>query len=98
MQWRVIVRVSLTSDAGSLLRNNVIKPLLESCHIFRTKTGTWESAAAEPGCAASTLSCLLEEAAKLADTAGDGSPILNHLWIYIDRVTEAEVEAAEVVV
>jgi hypothetical protein len=98
MQWRVVVRISLTKDQGSQIRNNLVKPLLEGCGIHRTKTGTWESAAADPECAAHTLSELTQQLAGLAVNDQGDTPILNHLWIYIDRVTQADVPEQEVVV
>jgi|GEM_PF-3396133 len=98
MLWRVVVRISLTADQGSNVRNNIIKPLFEACGINRSKTGTWESEAAEPECAATTLSQLMQELSGLAAHYDGATPILNHLWIYIDRVSEVEIPGEEIAV
>ena len=41
--WRVILRISYTSDVGSGLRNQIV-PLLQALGLQHTATGTFESA------------------------------------------------------
>lgn len=85
MRWRVIIRMSLSTDEGSTVRNT-FQPIFERCGITRTKTGTWESAATDPKCASETLSRVLSELARLAQVYQGDSPVMNHFWVYLDKV------------
>lgn len=86
LRWRVIARISLTKDKGSALRNQYIKPRLEGCGMRRTKTGTWESSGSDPRAAAKKLPEVVQKMASLTDQIH--GPIMNHLWLYIDRKFE----------
>lgn len=57
--WRVILRISYTSDFGSGLRNNVV-PILQALGLHHTATGTFESAAVDRVQAAIHLSQVLQ--------------------------------------
>ena len=80
------MRVSLTKDKKSALRNTYIKPRLKECGIHRTKTGTWESSGCDPRKVGKKLSEVIQKMSELTDHIG--GPIMNHLWIYIDRKFE----------
>ena len=60
--WRVILRISYTSDVGSGLRNNVV-PIFQALGLQHTATGTFESAAVDRGQAANHLSQVLQAVA-----------------------------------
>ncbi len=83
--WRVIVRLSYTSDTSSYLRNT-IEPMLTGCGLHSTGTGTWESNAVPANIAANQLGQVLQQAAD-PSTINNVNPDahLNHLWIYVDR-------------
>jgi len=44
--WRVVLRISYTSDMGSGLRNDVV-PFLHTLRLQHTATGTFESASVD---------------------------------------------------
>src|SRR5262245_2437011 len=52
--WRVILRISYTSDVGSGLRNNIV-PMLQDLGLQHTATGTFESAGVDRARAANHL-------------------------------------------
>lgn len=81
MLYRVIVRVSLTSDAGSTVRNS-LAPFMSAAGLQNTETGTWESEATELAQAAASLSEVLATLGAQGDPSGC---LLKHVWIYIDR-------------
>lgn len=83
MAWRVIVRFSLNSDQGSVVRNT-IAGILNANGITNTATGTWESAALADVQAANTLAQITTQLAA-SPTLNPGAH-LDHLWIYVDRV------------
>ena len=85
--WRVILRISYTSDIGSGLRNNHVVPLFHALGLHHTATGTFESATVDRGQAAHHLSQVLQAIAnpqQFADVHAQAA--LKHLWVYIDRV------------
>ena len=88
MNWRVIVRFSLNDDKNSQLRNKLEKSL-QSHGINRTKTATYESASADQQEAANVLANLLKTLGEANLSADGDSPSLCHLWIYVDRVDDA---------
>lgn len=84
--WRVILRISYTSDIGSGLRNNVV-PVLQSLGLQHTATGTFESPAVDRVQAASHLSQVLHAIANPQQFPEvHAQAVLKHLWVYIDRV------------
>jgi hypothetical protein len=84
--WRVILRISYTSDIGSGLRNTVV-PILQALGLQHTATGTFESAAVDRVQAANHLSQVLQAIANPQQFAHvDPQTFLKHLWVYIDRV------------
>jgi hypothetical protein len=87
--WRVIVRFSLDYDKSSAVRNT-LAPMLESCGVRRTKTGTWESRAQHctPAAASAQLRRVLRVLEHPQAHVGGAGPhaLLDHLWVYIDRV------------
>jgi hypothetical protein len=87
MRWRVIIRMGLFRDDGSVVRNT-FEPILRGCGIQNTQTGTWESPAVDPMCAAQTLSNVLSELANLAQNFQGDSPVLKHFWVYLDKVED----------
>src|SRR5438477_13177032 len=84
--WRVILRISYTSDIGSGLRNNVV-PILQALGLHHTATGTFESAAVDRAQAANHLSHVLQAIADPQQFPEvHAQAVLKHLWVYIDRV------------
>lgn len=84
--WRVILRISYTSDLGSGLRNHIV-PMLQALGLHHTATGTFESPAVDRVQAAHHLSQVLQAIAipqQFPDV--DAQAVLKHLWVYIDRV------------
>lgn len=80
--WRVIVRIGYFNDGSSLLRNRIAL-LLEQLGLLNTDTGTWEAITATPADVANQLGAALTE---LARAQGAGGGVLEHLWVYVDRV------------
>ena len=85
--WRVILRISYTSDIGSGLRNNVV-PIFQALGLNHTATGTFESPALDRVQAAHHLSQVLHAVANPQPLFPDvhAQAALKHLWVYIDRV------------
>ena len=84
--WRVILRISYTSDIGSGLRNNVV-PILQALGLQHTATGTFESPAVDRTRAANHLSQVLQAIANPQQFPQvHAQAVLKHLWVYIDRV------------
>jgi len=84
--WRVIIRISYFHDHGSRLRNHVAN-LFAAMGLQNTNTGTWESQAVPIAQASAQLAQVLQAVAKPQALAGvDQQALLNHLWVYIDRV------------
>ena len=84
--WRVILRISYTSDLGSGLRNNVV-PILQALGLNHTATGTFESPAVDQVQAATHLSQVLHVIANPQQFPQvHAHAVLKHLWVYIDRV------------
>jgi hypothetical protein len=84
--WRVIVRISYTSDTGSVLRNHVVQ-FFNALGLHNTATGTFESAAVPRNQAATQLANVLNAVADpLQVPNSDPQVTLKHLWVYIDRV------------
>ena len=92
--WRVIVRISYFHDNQSRLRNRHVVPLFTAMGLQNTMTGTWESPAVPEADAAARLCQVLRA---LADPQQfpdvDRQAALNHLWVYIDRVSPASQDA-----
>jgi hypothetical protein len=86
LRYRIILRVSLNGDVGSVVRNTALAPILTQAGLQNTATGTWESANCDLDTAVSGMSNLFGELEGLDDAA---SAHLDHIWIYIDRA-EAE--------
>jgi hypothetical protein len=93
--WRVILRISFTHDAQSRLRNHLV-PLFEAMGLHRTATGTWETPASDRTTVATQLSQVLEILANPQQHVPevDAQSILNHLWVYIDRVLPEQTEGS----
>ena len=84
--WRVILRISYTSDIGSGLRNNVVL-ILQALGLQHTATGTFESPAVDRVQAANHLSKVLQAIANPQQFPEvHAQAVLKHLWVYIDRV------------
>lgn len=84
--WRVILRISYTSDMGSGLRNHVV-PILQALGLQHTATGTFESPAVGRAQAATHLSQVLQVIANPQQFPEvHHQAVLKHLWVYIDRV------------
>jgi hypothetical protein len=86
-KWRVIVRMGLTRDERSILRNT-FAPLFVGCGFERTQTGTWENTVASPVCATKTLSKVLRKLAELPKVKGVAGE-MKHFWVYLDKVTKS---------
>ncbi len=87
--WRVIVRISYTHDTRSALRNHHVVPFFSAMGLRNTATGTFESDAVDPIEAAVQLSNVMQAVAdpqQFPDV--DPEVVLNHLWVYIDRVDD----------
>ena len=88
--WRVILRISYTSDAGSRLRSNIV-PVFSALGLRKTATGTFESPEVDRVHAAEHLTQVL---LALADPQQFGDvhaqAVLKHLWLYIDRVSASD--------
>ena len=88
MAWRVIVRISYSHDRQSRLRNTYIVPLFNALGLQNTMTGTWESPAVDEAQAAQCLCQVLQTLANPQQFSDvDPLALLNHLWVYIDRVS-----------
>jgi len=84
--WRVILRISYTSDVGSGLRNNVV-PLFQALGLQHTATGTFESPAVDRTQAANYLARVLQAVANPQQFPQvHAQALLKHLWVYIDQV------------
>jgi hypothetical protein len=84
--WRVIIRVSYFHDHGSRLRNH-IATLFTAMGLHNTNTGTWESPSVSLAQASAQLAQVLQVLANPRSVPGvDAQALLNHLWVYIDRV------------
>ena len=84
--WRVVLRISYTSDIGSGLRNNVV-PIFQALGLHHTATGTFESPAVDRAQAANYLSQVLQAVADPPHFPEvHAQALLKHLWVYIDRV------------
>jgi hypothetical protein len=84
--WRVIIRISYFHDLGSRLRN-YIATLFTSMGLQNTNTGTWEFPSVRPAQASAQLTQVLQALADPRSVPGvDPQALLNHLWVYIDRV------------
>jgi len=84
--WRVILRISYTSDIGSGLRNTIV-PIFQALGLNHTATGTFESPAVDRGQAANHLSQVLHALANPQQFPQvHAQAVLKHLWVYIDRV------------
>ena len=91
--WRVILRISYTSDAGSGLRNNIV-PILQALGLRHTATGTFESPAVNRAHAANHLSQVLQAVADPQQFPQvHAQAVLKHLWVYIDRASAPEANA-----
>lgn len=89
--WRVIIRIGYFNDAGSKLRNQVVQ-FFSNMGLQRTATGTFESAAVTRSQAATELAKVLQAIAdpqQFKDV--DKICELQHLWMYIDRAEDAQV-------
>lgn len=84
--WRVILRISYTSDINSGLRN-VVVPMFQALGLQHTATGTFESPAVDRDQAANQLSLVLQAVADPQQFPQvHAQAVLKHLWVYIDRV------------
>lgn len=83
--WRVILRISYTSDINSGLRNAVV-PIFQALGLQHTATGTFESPAVNRAQAANHLSQVLQAVADPQQFPQvHAQAVLKHLWVYIDR-------------
>ncbi len=91
--WRVILRISSTSDVGSGLRNNII-PIRQTLGLPHTAAGTFESAGVDRARAADLLAQVLQA---LADPQQfpevQAQAALKHLWVDIGRASAPEANA-----
>lgn len=85
--WRVIVRISLTSDHNSRLRRHLAN-LFSAMNLQNTGTGIWESAAVPPALAAAQMAQIFAALANPQRTVTGVAAFaaLEHLWVYLDRV------------
>jgi hypothetical protein len=91
--WRVILRISYTSDMGSGLRNNIV-PMLQALGLQHTATWTFESAGVDRVHAADQLAQILRALANPQQFPEvNAQAVLKHLWVYIDRTPESEADA-----
>ena len=91
--WRVILRISYTSDVGSGLRNNIV-PILQALGLQHTATGTFESAGVDRVRAANHLARVLQALANPQQFPEvHTQAVLKHLWVYIDRASVPEANA-----
>ena len=91
--WRVILRISYTSDLGSGLRNNIV-PILQALGLQHTATGTFESAGVDRVRAANHLAQVLQALAEPQQFPEvHPQAVLKHLWVYIDRADAPEANA-----
>src|SRR4051812_35890852 len=86
---RVIIRFSLNSDDGSLVRNR-LAAILTPIGIQNTGTGTWESANVtmqDFGAAMCEFWAVLSNQHLVAGVSPNFA--VDHVWIYVDRAGEA---------
>jgi len=87
INYRAIVRISLNKDGNSTVRNRVLKKLEGAGFINNKTTGAWET----PSSPIITIQKYLAEAMEeIANLSADSSyaTVLDHMWFYMDRVTE----------
>ena len=83
-KYRSIIRLSYDGDTGSKTRNTFV-PILKKAGFTNPKTGTWESPSCDIVTIHNQLKIIMEELANL--TADEDSTfILDHIWIYIDKI------------
>jgi hypothetical protein len=87
MEWRIIVRMSLDGDGGSIVRSDVAA-ILEAEGVRRTKTGTYESARLSGIHCVLALKGLINALEPVLFPGPDQEARLDHLWIYADRVAD----------
>jgi hypothetical protein len=81
MKWRVIIRMSFSSNRGLQYR---VTRSLAKCGIRKVKAvGTWEGKSVTAKEAANEFQNIFNLLAGLTREQGLGQ--LNHLWIYIDQ-------------
>jgi hypothetical protein len=91
MKWRVIVRMSFNNDKGSRLRYRV-EQCLAACGIKRSRmTATWEGNAVSALEASKQFETVFKLLADPTKIAGPRPARLDHLWIYIDRAKNPEI-------
>ena len=97
MAWRVIVRLGLTQDTGSIVRNGALVPELQAMGLHNTATGTWEASFTTEALAAARLSNVLAVVARPAAIKGaDPAVRLKHLWVYLGDQPDPAVSQEEV--
>ena len=85
MAWRVIIRVGISYDEESKVRNGILKPAFEAMGLVNSDTGTWEASHVDPRSASLHFSELFNQLADI-EVYSEKYPNagLKHLWIYVD--------------
>jgi hypothetical protein len=91
MTWRVILRVGLTKDKGSIVRNTALEPSFKAMGLGNTTTGTWEATHVEEASAIEHLHKVLKTLADPASCSSAPADVrFKHLWVYIDNESSTE--------
>ena len=86
MTWRVILRVGLTQDNGSVVRNTSLEPSFRAMGLQNTATGTWEANHVTEASAVTHLSAVLTALANPTTVPGAAPAVrMKHLWVYLDN-------------
>ena len=86
MTYRVVFRMSLNKDTGSIVRNSISGTLGAAKIPRRPKTtATWE-ASGLPASALTTVARVLQTLANPSAVQGaDKRVAVDHVWLYVDR-------------
>lgn len=91
-QYRGIIRISYDSDKSSAFRAKA-KPILESSGFQNTKTGVWEVSSQDLTSIRGSLNQTMD--LLVARTCDETDFTLDHIWVYIDRITSDEPTPSE---
>lgn len=84
--YRLIIRLSLDGDQGSVVRN-ALAWHFDNWHVAKTATGTWEADKISPGELAGLMRgiwSILEN--PTAVPSANPRVTLDHFWMYTDRL------------
>ena len=96
MAWRIIVRIGLTGDTGSVVRNNSLTPKFLETGLQNIATGTWEGTNIDQTLAARGMGeifYIVADPSSVSQSSPDTA--LKHLWVYLDNQPDPELNAED---